>query len=173
MRDAPCFNTQPPVGGWRISAATCSSFKSFQHAAARRRLGPLVTHSATTRRFQHAAARRRLANCALIAPSSGSFNTQPPVGGWLYSVAYRLRRLCFNTQPPVGGWTNPHLHRRIRGRFNTQPPVGGWYLAGIERSHTSSFNTQPPVGGWASHTAISAGLLMFQHAAARRRLGNG
>ena len=34
----------------------------------------------------------------------GCFNTQPPEGGWHYSIAKSGLKLCFNTQPPEGGW---------------------------------------------------------------------
>ena len=33
------------------------------------------------------------------------------------------------------------------------------------------FNTQPPEGGWAAMTAATLDLPLFQHTAARRRLG--
>ena len=34
----------------------------------------------------------------------GSFNTQPPEGGWQVRLKVRRKELCFNTQPPEGGW---------------------------------------------------------------------
>ena len=33
----------------------------------------------------------------------------------------------FNTQPPEGGWRIISLPFFQRRRFNTQPPEGGWY----------------------------------------------
>ena len=38
-------------------------------------------------------------------------------------------------------------------------------------SQPSSFNTQPPEGGWVDAATIQSSLMMFQHTAARRRLG--
>ena len=34
----------------------------------------------------------------------GSFNTQPPEGGWKRSSLHRAKHQSFNTQPPEGGW---------------------------------------------------------------------
>ena len=41
----------------------------------------------------------------LAVPSSNSFNTQPPEGGWYSGSVSILTTFCFNTQPPEGGWT--------------------------------------------------------------------
>ena len=46
--------------------------------------------------FQHAAARRRLAGLGLCASrANGSFNTQPPEGGWYISVFTIFQYLLF------------------------------------------------------------------------------
>ena len=34
----------------------------------------------------------------------GSFNTQPPEGGWSTAMPFSFFMRCFNTQPPEGGW---------------------------------------------------------------------
>ena len=60
---------------------------------------------------------------------------------------------------------------RRRDRFNTQPPEGGWHNFRSSCPSCSSFNTQPPEGGWAAQPICQMMLLMFQHTAARRRLG--
>ena len=57
---SPCFNTQPPEGGWAGGADIAFFVHLFQHTAARRRLAISPTSS---------------------APSC-CFNTQPPEGGW-------------------------------------------------------------------------------------------
>ena len=54
------FNTQPPEGGWRITAKEAKELTKFQHAAARRRLVEQSANSLLESLFQHAAARRRL-----------------------------------------------------------------------------------------------------------------
>ena len=35
---SPCFNTQPPEGGWRCFISSLTDVTLFQHTAARRRL---------------------------------------------------------------------------------------------------------------------------------------
>ena len=63
-------------------------------------------------------------------------------------VHFGQRKSCFNTQPPEGGW--------IDRRFIFRRAV--------------CFNTQPPEGGWKNSYLLGFVYLMFQHAAARRRL---
>ena len=56
-------------------------------------------------------------------------------------------------------------------RFNTQPPEGGWRNIGIGGNAGRGFNTQPPEGGWFVKNFFWPLEEMFQHTAARRRLG--
>ena len=77
----------------------------------------------------------------------------------------------FNTQPPEGGWA-PSLGRfPLPSCFNTQPPEGGWTKSAITLVFMVGFNTQPPEGGWIAPPLPCKGCPMFQHTAARRRLG--
>ena len=55
--------------------------------------------------------------------------------------------------------------------FNTQPPEGGYGKSGCSCYTDQGFNTQPPEGGCGCLLQVSAISSMFQHAAARRRLG--
>ena len=58
--------------------------------------------------------------------------------------------------------------------FNTQPPEGGWrrpYSATGRPSRIRCFNTQPPEGGWHCLSIKRGSMTLFQHTAARRRLG--
>ena len=55
------FNTQPPEGGWYVKCSRIFWPATFQHTAARRRLGLHGLGSGCIRRC---------------------FNTQPPEGGW-------------------------------------------------------------------------------------------
>ena len=120
---------------------------------------------------------------------TGSFNTQPPEGGWFVPARFLLQFCSFNTQPPEGGWFHSappesstnlvSTHSRLKAAggllvsfgswlvgFNTQPPEGGWVRNLNGFGCTFSFNTQPPEGGWASDKmdAMSSGV--FQHTAA-------
>ena len=56
-------------------------------------------------------------------------------------------------------------------RFNTQPPEGGWFIIRAVNVSRAGFNTQPPEGGWKINWANLSFAVMFQHTAARRRLG--
>ena len=77
--------------------------------------------------FQHTAARRRLGRFCLILCRLPSFNTQPPEGGWAPIDSAVVAAQCFNTQPPEGGWPRVGSAQvSVRASFNTQPPEGGW-----------------------------------------------
>ena len=195
FRGRICFNTQPPEGGWARCTALPPRSSSFQHTAARRRLdlicrgltdSPLFQHTAARRRlaisngffafknngFQHTAARRRLVRrgwrCSGV---KGSFNTQPPEGGWGAVGAMIKDVMCFNTQPPEGGWLSRVKPYPLCGGFNTQPPEGGWISTVPRLRRRRCFNTQPPEGGWHPPQPRSRTMTaMFQHTAARRRL---
>ena len=57
-------------------------------------------------------------------------------------------------------------------RFNTQPPEGGWPPESVMVYKSAiCFNTQPPEGGWLNSIKQMLQSLLFQHTAARRRLG--
>ena len=142
--------------------------------------------------FQHAAARRRLALLPASRFVQRRFNTQPPEGGWGNRPSGRREPIGFNTQPPEGGWelgcTDAHICmvstrsrpkaaglyclrlRRLVQSFNTQPPEGGWVVPVIATKARLCFNTQPPEGGWFLCASFSTPSILFQHAAARRRL---
>ena len=61
-------------------------------------------------------------------------------------------------------------HLTVKYSFNTQPPEGGWFLFGFQGQADFCFNTQPPEGGWFCDKLDEAFCVVFQHAAARRRL---
>ena len=166
----------------------------FQHAAARRRLGSgnhntiFHNHSFNTQPpeggWTWRWATRRPLSC---------FNTQPPEGGWTHFDDFFRKCQSFNTQPPEGGWPSgdpvgsgdvQFQHAAARRRlaveadgaavfdcFNTQPPEGGWVFGRTVVYNRRSFNTQPPEGGWWLDNFFLMRDFLFQHAAARRRLG--
>ena len=122
----------------------------FQHTAARRRLGILITKQASGSAFQHTAARRRLDRLNFSGEPNGySFNTQPPEGGWAgllshhpFAFAFQhtaaRRRLVAILKAVLAKAEFQHTAARRRlvlylytgvpgaGSFNTQPPEGGW-----------------------------------------------
>ena len=150
------------------------AYRMFQHTAARRRLesdydlihkGLMFQHTAARRRlvvfgvrmikrlmFQHTAARRRLA--------------------WCVEATYQ--QLCVST----------HSRPKAAGNFVIRPdgsaecvsthsrPKAAGNLPSSRALAAICFNTQPPEGGWLRISSISFCVSMFQHTAARRRLGN-
>ena len=167
----PCFNTQPPEGGW-----------IYQHLFNRE--CAVSTHSRPKAAGQHTG----LCPCRNVC-----FNTQPPEGGWINSLVAQSRIGSFNTQPPEGGWVEHHInliqsvvvstHSRPKAAgFALSHPNGTTFVSTHSRpkaadltgndsfyrrkvsTHsrpkaagtaarrpngtTESFNTQPPEGGW-------------------------
>ena len=78
------------------------------------------------------------------------FNTQPPEGGWAVSVgvANTVNGVSTHSRPKAAG-VKRLFHRLLHLGFNTQPPEGGWLLL-------------------CDALVI---YILFQHTAARRRLG--
>ena len=145
----------------------------FQLAAARRRLvftsdnqfelygvstrsrpkaaGTALRCRITPAAFQLAAARRRLARGLCVFPNAICFNSQPPEGGWLRVVlVFEPPSIVSTRSRPKAAGFSPKLKIIIRG----------------------SFNSQPPEGGWPCRHFFGAQLVMFQLAAARRRLAH-
>ena len=65
-----CFNTQPPEGGWVLAICENQRIQTFQHTAARRRLGPQWADLLIQGLFQHTAARRRLGSGTSLSSRS-------------------------------------------------------------------------------------------------------
>ena len=121
------FNSQPPEGGWRITAAGRHLHVPFQLTAARRRLG----------------------NRPSSPPWHSRFNSQPPEGGWLNHMARALKLTGFNSQPPEGGWC--YSRYRLRLDWTFQLTAARRRLVALRRPemyHQVGFNSQPPEGGW-------------------------
>ena len=143
--------------------------------------------------FQHTAARRRLAYPLGMLFDELGFNTQPPEGGWQGFDVARLHQRGFNTQPPEGGWGCQCCKATMRVvSTHSRPKAAGLFIlycyflfivsthsrpkaAGIGRGNADRlprrFNTQPPEGGWPSWVVVVRTQKVFQHTAARRRLG--
>ena len=100
-----------------------------------------------------------------------SFNTQPPEGGWMFTVLSILRLRRFNTQPPEGGWFDAEdaASRIFSVSTHSRPKAAGYYSA-RRRLDCRCFNTQPPEGGWMKAMKTLSVQRLFQHTAARRRL---
>ena len=125
-------------------------FSMFQHTAARRRLAAGIHYCNGALQFQHTAARRRLVAQLekAVLRAMVSTHSRPKAAGC------GMDSQC----PPDDG-------------FNTQPPEGGWSLLKDFKLSGHSFNTQPPEGGWHNTIPGVPNVCVFQHTAARRRLG--
>ena len=100
-------------------------------------------------RFQHTAARRRLAYFAMRFACSYlvSTHSRPKAAGKCRLMKIR-KAGSFNTQPPEGGWKNDRSGKRtLRVSTHSRPKAAGVLLP-FCRSCKTSFNTQPPEGGW-------------------------
>ena len=77
----------------------------------------------------------------------------------------------FNTQPPEGGWANLSSQPLLSSVSTHSRPKAAGSVYCSNQSTLFCFNTQPPEGGWMRKLAVIAFTLLFQHTAARRRLG--
>ena len=124
----------------------------------------------------------------------GGFNTQPPEGGWSlitpkssFSIPFQhtaaRRRLDTGYSLLRSGTAvSTHSRPKAAGRpcslgasirqvsTHSRPKAAGSRPALLHRSYLR-FNTQPPEGGWSINSNRHAANLLFQHTAARRRLG--
>ena len=106
------------------------------------------------------------------ADKDGSFNTQPPEGGWGQGFVPANMGSRFNTQPPEGGWICPLV--RPLPAMTFQHTAARRRLADLDQTSDQplSFNTQPPEGGWRWGIKSRVIVVKFQHTAARRRLAS-
>ena len=171
--------------------------ESFQHTAARRRLG-LAWQGVALKGIVSTHSRPKAAGCTNWRSwaTISCFNTQPPEGGWACPLLtiFRSGMVSTHSRPKAAGFcrflfggctTAVSTHSRPKAAgctnwrswatiscFNTQPPEGGWDVLQHCVGGCVSFNTQPPEGGWFDDVAVAAGEIWFQHTAARRRLAN-
>ena len=145
--------------------------------------------------FQHTAARRRLVKQTAKADKAIQVSTHSrPKAAGLGDRSSPWVRFGFNTQPPEGGWVLPfESWPKVIVSTHSRPKAAGlvislsgvpWLVsthsrpkaAGIPNTSSwvihLSFNTQPPEGGWPMLLNGGTTAPLFQHTAARRRLGS-
>ena len=165
----------------------------FQHTAARRRLGSGHIGTGQKKMFQHTAARRRLASKSdkwrrVVLVSTHS---RPKAAGltrrsaklicWFQHTAAR-RRLGnvntnviylqrFNTQPPEGGWGRRCvlLGQQCAVSTHSRPKAAGLSHGQYHAVVSVSTHSRPKAAGRLRCKSVCVNL--FQHTAARRRLG--
>ena len=127
---------------------TVSRERGFQHTAARRRLERLHLQTNRSPKFQHTAARRRLDNCG----------NKIRFIKWFQHTAARRRLgdckgachslLSFNTQPPEGGWEKLETREQANNVSTHSRPKAAGKTFHRFQYRAMRFNTQPPEGGW-------------------------
>ena len=142
--------------------------------------------------FQHTAARRRLGQAVQVSAVVPGFNTQPPEGGWATTAHTARVRRRFNTQPPEGGWLlggwrpscnglfqHTAARRRLAVSLEAAAMVARFQHTAarrrleyvdsmIERAIKVSTHSRPKAAG--NLLAQLKPSHSFQHTAARRRL---
>ena len=147
-----CFNTQPPEGGWTIKINDDNTLTIVSTHSRPKAAGKVIQEEAGWRVV--------------------STHSRPKAAGtFILTGRFNIGRVSTHSRPKAAG--------RLSGGdvvlsecFNTQPPEGGWTLDQIETEFISSFNTQPPEGGWKITHTHPKRCFVFQHTAARRRLGH-
>ena len=177
-----------------LAAYTPCLFRTglFQHTAARRRLIPSQRLHQPHRGFNTQPPEGGWIGLRREVDFRDGFNTQPPEGGWSdVEILESIFSVSTHSRPKAAGCkcaraksiTKSFQHTAARRRLPITTTCCGWL---------SSFNTQPPEGGWdieycrvegtmvSTHsrpkaagppTVRAACMSLFQHTAARRRLG--
>ena len=129
------------------------------------------------------------------SPTLHRFNTQPPEGGWgaidyfgiitaevsthsrpkaaglgLSFVSYVGLNVSTHSRPKAAGAFSTFFISRYN-RFNTQPPEGGWDNTCFQTANFSTVSTHSRPKAAGSGINVLSKAKLFQHTAARRRLG--
>ena len=109
---------------------------SFQHTAARRRLGRSRVRRPSLTLFQHTAARRRLGRDAPSPEYHDCFNTQPPEGGWvsihIFTSCYSLFQHTAARRRLVGEYLRKNLLFIVS--THSRPKAAGAFLKSLAPS---------------------------------------
>ena len=122
----PCFNTQPPEGGWGLVCTSADLYIPFQHAAARRRLESTGTGTASpvvvsTRSRPKAAGLASVARAAPIRVSTRSRPKAAGADGCCFAFHIKFQHAAARRR------LDPIIKKEVNTNgFNTQPPEGGW-----------------------------------------------
>ena len=103
-----------------------------------------------TRLFQHTAARRRLdsENAFGEGEFGVSTHSRPKAAGAAW-CSFNRRTGSFNTQPPEGGWVEKYKGiPPYKVSTHSRPKAAGPWIGVWPRCCCKCFNTQPPEGGW-------------------------
>ena len=189
----PCFNTQPPEGGWYGLVLPVDHDIWFQHTAARRRLD-FRRWVRQHNKFVSTHSRPKAAgliSLIIVYPVRVSTHSRPKAAGTAYQrqqtqvqfqhTAARRRLVAYKAIKDEDEVFQHTAARRRLGPtfraclkdtpcFNTQPPEGGWPIGCLilYRQPVSTHSRPKAAGSKYSPSDLAAA--MFQHTAARRRL---
>ena len=144
----PCFNTQPPEGGW-VNNQHFKGFKNVSTHSRPKAAGKAVLYSISIIRFQHTAARRRLVDEA----------TEDKLRKLFQHTAARRR---------LGNNTFKELNHGIVSTHSRPKAAGDYQAAALHYLCVSTHSRPKAAGGICQVCKL---LILFQHTAARRRLG--
>ncbi len=164
-------HSRPKAAGWLDSRVAPNS--EFQHTAARRRLGlipDVVTWVAVVSTHSRPKAAGKL-KPGYLFKSKVSTHSRPKAAGVISRQStFRRNRVSTHSRPKAAGPVQAKSFPNHQG-FNTQPPEGGWFRPHFAHEFAEMFQ----------HTAARRRLgstcgdiqtgQRFQHTAARRRLG--
>ena len=168
----PCFNTQPPEGGWkgrlkRPIMRFCFNTQPPEGGWQSQSWLPRLHRSVSTHSHPKVAGRRNTSACRTAARFQHTATRRWLVLGFVTAVA----------EIPV----STHSHPKVAGR----PACNIWHWHWFQHTATrrwlassiadtdflsSSFNTQPPEGGWGTRLGAVSVSRGFQHTATRRWL---
>ncbi len=147
--DGVGFNTQPPEGGWALLSATYAAPLPVSTHSRPKAAGLCFSHNRTT----------------IIV----STHSRPKAAGRCFkNNAYIIG--SFNTQPPEGGWARPHLQQIAHALF--QHTAARRRLANncCKQEYRHKFQHTAARRRLGAFSKARARRLSFQHTAARRRL---
>ena len=144
------FNTQPPEGGWLFAHFTRVATMVSTHSRPKAAGGDDADFSKRPDKFQHTAARRRLVAELIIAKNRDGVSThsRPKAAGKLFLAFAQCFIVSTHSRPKAAGVSSCCFLSLLDVSTHSRPKAAG---------HCPSSAGQPAV---------------FQHTAARRRLGN-
>ena len=188
------FNTQPPEGGWCLLTHHYQFWLLFQHTAARRRLVFIMRDFFKILWFQHTAARRRLAGLKALFDSflNVSTHSRPKAAGkhkiltsitvnqFQHTAARRRLDLMYDGYNENRMFQHTAARRRLElitaiassdtiVSTHSRPKAAGLFLPIPQQLSLVSTHSRPKAAGHADRQHVQK--LLFQHTAARRRLG--
>ena len=99
----------------------------------------------------------------------GSFNTQPPEGGWVFNVLFfPVLWVSTHSRPKAAGYDHAAQYRRGRVSTHSRPKAAGNLPICLLVSFLVSTHSRPKAAGADGYKVVAT--REFQHTAARRRL---